>query len=67
MAIQAWLQTRVAVGRLRSAIKLEVYPSEQLAKEVEAIRLIQAGVIDMTISAGTLANWEEILTFSDHL
>tara|TARA_A100000164_G_scaffold352203_1_gene357643 strand:+ start:3158 stop:4144 length:987 start_codon:yes stop_codon:yes gene_type:complete len=51
--------------RSEGQIKLEVYPSEQLAKEVEAIRLIQAGVIDMTISAGTLANWEEILTFSD--
>ena len=65
-----WYKSFVYFGTLlheRSdgQIKLEVYPSEQLAKEVEAIRLIQAGVIDMTISAATLANWEEILTFSD--
>lgn len=51
--------------RSKGQIKLEIYPSEQLAKEIEAIRLIQAGVIDMTISAATLANWEEILAFSD--
>jgi TRAP-type transport system periplasmic protein len=46
-------------------MKLEVYPSEQLAKELEAIRLIRAEVIDMTISAGSLTNFAEILTFSD--
>ena len=46
-------------------MKLEVYPSEQLAKELEAVRLIRAGVIDMTISAGSLPNFAEILTFSD--
>ena len=46
-------------------MKLEVYPSEQLAKELEAIRLIKLGVIDMTISAGSLTNFAEILTFSD--
>jgi len=46
-------------------MKLEVYPSEQLAKELEAIRLIKAEVIDMTISAGSLTNFAEILIFSD--
>ena len=46
-------------------MKLEVYPSEQLAKELEAIRLIRAGIIDMTISAGSLTNFAEILTFCD--
>lgn len=46
-------------------MKVEVYPSEQLAKELEAIRLIRAEVIDMTISAGSLTNFAEILTFSD--
>jgi len=65
-----WYKSFIYFGTLleersNGQIKLEVYPSEQLAKEVEAIRLIQAGVIDMTISAATLANWEEILTFSD--
>jgi len=51
--------------RSNGRMKLEVYPSEQLAKELEAIRLIRAGVIDMTISAGSLTNFAEILTFSD--
>ena len=46
-------------------IKLQVYPSEQLAKELEALRLIRAGVIDMTISASSLTNFAEIITFSD--
>ena len=36
-----------------------------MAKELEAIRLIKTGVIDMTISAGSLTNFAEILTFSD--
>ncbi|RED93024.1 TRAP transporter substrate-binding protein [Marinoscillum furvescens] len=43
-------------GRLR----LEVYHSEQLAKEVEAVRLIRAGVIDMTSTSSVLSNWVEI-------
>lgn len=46
-------------------IQVEVYPSEQLGKEIEAIRLIQAGVIDMTITSSTLSNWTEILTFCE--
>lgn len=52
-------------NRSGGRMKIEVYPSEQLAKELEAIRLIRAGVIDMTISAGSLTNFAEILTFSD--
>jgi tripartite ATP-independent transporter DctP family solute receptor len=65
-----WYRAFVHFGELietRSGgrMKLQVYPSEQLAKELEAIRLIRAGVIDMTISAGSLTNFAEILTFSD--
>ena len=65
-----WFKAFVHFGKLideRSGgrMKLEVYPSEQLAKELEAIRLIRAGIIDMTISAGSLTNFAEILTFSD--
>ncbi len=65
-----WYKAFVHFGQLieeRSGgrMKLEVYPSEQLAKELEAIRLIRAGIIDMTISAGSLTNFSEILTFSD--
>ena len=65
-----WYKAFVHFGKLieeRSGgrMKLEVYPSEQLAKELEAIRLIRAEVIDMTISAGSLTNFAEILIFSD--
>lgn len=65
-----WYKAFIYFGELlekRSGgrLKLEVYPSEQLAKELEAVRLIRAGVIDMTISAGSLTNFAEILTFSD--
>ncbi|MGB5264421.1 MAG: TRAP transporter substrate-binding protein DctP, partial [Lutimonas sp.] len=48
-------------GRLR----IEVYPSEQLAKEIESIRLIQADVIDMTVTASLLSNWIEIANFCE--
>lgn len=46
-------------------IKLEIYPSEQLAKEKESIRLIQAQVIDMTVTASLLSNWIEIAAFCE--
>lgn len=51
--------------RSQGRIKLQTYPSEQLAKEIEAIRMIQAGVIDMTTSSALLSNWTEILTFCE--
>lgn len=46
-------------------IVLQTYPSEQLAKEIEAIRMIQAGVIDMTTTSALLSNWAEIMTFCE--
>lgn len=46
-------------------IQVENYHSEQLAKEIEAIRLIQAGVIDMTTTGSMLNNWIEIVAFSE--
>ncbi|MGL1885129.1 MAG: TRAP transporter substrate-binding protein [Reichenbachiella sp.] len=51
--------------RSNGRIKLEVYHSEQLAKEIEAIRLIQAGVIDMTCTGSLLNNWIEIASFCE--
>lgn len=51
--------------RSQGRIKVENYPSEQLAKEIEAIRLIQAGVMDMTITGSTLNNWIEIASFCE--
>ena len=46
-------------------ILLEVFPSEQLGKEVELIRSIRAGIADMTITGGTLQNWSGVAAFSD--
>ncbi|MFY0654210.1 MAG: TRAP transporter substrate-binding protein [Cyclobacteriaceae bacterium] len=46
-------------------IRVENYHSEQLAKEIEAIRLIQAGVIDMTTTGSMLNNWIEIVAFCE--
>lgn len=46
-------------------IVVENYHSEQLAKEIEAIRLIQAGVIDMTCTGSTLSNWIDIMVFCE--
>ena len=46
-------------------LAFEVYPSEQLAKESEAIRMIQAGIIDMTTTGAVLTNWIEIANFCE--
>ncbi|MGB3801841.1 MAG: TRAP transporter substrate-binding protein [Lewinella sp.] len=46
-------------------IVLQTYPSEQLAKEIEAIRMIQSGVIDMTSTSSLLSNWTEIMSFCE--
>lgn len=51
--------------RSNGRLQLEVYPSEQLAKEIESIRLIQAEVIEMTITGALLSNWIEIATFCE--
>lgn len=51
--------------RSEGRLEVEVYPSEQLAKETESIRLIQAGVIDMTVTASMLSNWIEIAAFCE--
>ncbi|WP_206667090.1 TRAP transporter substrate-binding protein [Seonamhaeicola maritimus] len=51
--------------RTNGRIVLDNYHSEQLAKESEAIRMIRAGVIDMTTTGSPLSNWVEILTFCE--
>ncbi|SOE21656.1 tripartite ATP-independent transporter solute receptor, DctP family [Spirosomataceae bacterium TFI 002] len=51
--------------RSNGRMKLEVYHSEQLAKEIESIRLIQANVIDMTLTGSLLSNWSDIATFCE--
>ncbi|MGS0525472.1 TRAP transporter substrate-binding protein [Zobellia nedashkovskayae] len=57
--------SQILEERSQGRIKVEVYPSEQLAKEIEAIRLIQADVIDMTTTGSTLTNWFEVATFCE--
>ncbi|MFY0651803.1 MAG: TRAP transporter substrate-binding protein [Cyclobacteriaceae bacterium] len=44
-------------------VKVENYHSEQLAKEIECIRLIKAGVVDITLTGSTLTNWMDIVMF----
>lgn len=56
---------KIMEERSNGRVKVEIYPSEQLAKEIEAIRLIQAGVIDMTTTGSTLTNWFEVATFCE--
>ena len=51
--------------RSEGKMKVEIYPSEQLAKEIESIRLIQAEVIEMTVTASLLSNWIEIAAFCE--
>ena len=56
---------KILEERSNGRIKVELYPSEQLAKEIEAIRLIQAEVIDITTTGSTLTNWFEVATFCE--
>lgn len=51
--------------RTEGRMRVEVYPSQQLGKEIESIRMIQAGVIDMTITGSPLSNWFEIAAFCE--
>jgi len=52
-------------ARTNGRVRVNVYPSEQLGKEVELIRSIKARIADMTITAGTLQNWSPIAAFTD--
>lgn len=52
--------SKILNERSNGKLQLQVYPSEQLAKEIEAIRLIQAEVIDITVTSSLLNNWFEI-------
>ena len=52
-------------ARTEGKIRVDVFPNEQLGKEIEMIRSIQAGITDMTITAGTLQNWCNLAAFTD--
>lgn len=45
-------------------IEVRLYPSEQLGKELDMIRSIEAGIDDMTITGESMQNWAEITAFS---
>jgi len=51
--------------RTDGKVRVQVYSSEQIGKEIEIIRSIRAGIADMTITAGTLQNWSDVAAFSD--
>lgn len=57
--------SKILEERSNGRLQLQVYPSEQLAKEIEAIRLIQAEVIDMTVTSSLLNNWFETAVFCE--
>jgi TRAP-type transport system periplasmic protein len=44
-------------------IEVRVYPSEQLGGELDMIRSIRAGIVEMTITAESMQNWARITAF----
>lgn len=57
--------SEIVFERSNGKINIDVFPNEQLGKEVELIRSIKTGIADMTITGGTLQNWTDIVAFSD--
>ena len=55
----------ILAERSEGRIAVEVYPAEQLGKESEIVRMIQAGVVEMTATGSTLNNWMEIAAFCE--
>ncbi len=51
--------------RSNGRIVLQNYHSEQIAKEIESIRMVQTEVIDMTVTGSLLNNWIEIMAFCE--
>ena len=65
-----WHQALLYFGKIldertNGKIEIQVYPGEQLGKERELIRSIQAGIVDITITGGTLENWVDVAGLSD--
>lgn len=44
-------------------IEVRIYPAEQLGKERDMIRSIQAGIVDMTTTGESMQNWSKITAF----
>ncbi len=47
----------------QGSIEVRVFPSEQLGRELDIIRSIEAGIDDMTITGESMQNWSEITGF----
>lgn len=43
--------------RTQGRVEVKVFPSEQLGKELEMIRSIKSGIMDMTVSGESMQNW----------
>ena len=43
--------------RSQGRVEIKVFPSEQLGKELEMIRSIKSGIMDLTISGESMQNW----------
>jgi tripartite ATP-independent transporter DctP family solute receptor len=44
-------------------MKVQIYPAEQLGKELEMIRSIQQGIMDITVSGESMQNWTPYAAF----
>lgn len=44
-------------------VRVQIYPAEQLGKELEMVRSIQSGIIDMTVSGESMQNWTPYAAF----
>ncbi len=44
-------------------IEVQVYPAEQLGSELDIIRSIRAGIVEMTITGESMQNWAGITAF----
>ncbi|EDY84813.1 TRAP transporter solute receptor, DctP family [Verrucomicrobiia bacterium DG1235] len=44
-------------------VQVQVFPAEQLGKELEMIRSIQSGIIDITVSGESMQNWTPFAAF----
>jgi tripartite ATP-independent transporter DctP family solute receptor len=57
--------SQILYERSDGKILVKVFPNEQLGKEIELIRSLKTGIADITITAGTLQNWTDVVAFSD--
>ena len=47
----------------KGQIEVRVFPSEQLGSEIDVLRSIDLGTVDMTITGESMQNWAQITSF----